>query len=393
MADEQEGTLTPQGPTFELVSVTEEQKRAHWLEARRLGVGASEVAAIFGLSAYGETIQDIYDRKVGVLQENEDSPDMQRGRALESIILGLYTLSTGRAVIPARDLPNAGLVVHPNEPHMLATPDGEIVLPERPTLEVKSVRHRKFTWIKERGLSDAWILQKQAQLEAGDRPWGAYAFHAADPWAMVTFDIERDRELGEALLEKVREFWGYVERRERPVAPMSMNDLPQVQQVKGDLVIRTDAEFIEAMNVLKEVNELEKTVKQLEAAAKERVAELFGGKGFGRAEAAGVRVHHRMMDGKVSFDKKSLVAAAPLDPILASAVIFNVIPAEENDLRVRLIDTLAKNARLNLAQFEKRGEPFPQFNAYFLKQGAENDEEDARLPAPKLRLEKGKSDG
>lgn len=399
MADEQEGTLTPQGPTFELVELSDEEKHVQWLKDRQEGVGASEVSALFNLSPYGTTVQEVYDLKankpeVGFV--NPENPDMERGRYLEPIILKLYAKATGRQVLPARMLPNRGLFVHKDEPHMMATPDalqrepGAALTDQQTTTEVKSVRQKKLTYIVNRGLSDGWILQVQAQLEVCDRDWGTFVFHAADPWQMIHFDIERDRELGAALREKVREFWAFVERGERPVAPLSYDDLPRIVTPKGRLTIRTDTEWQKIASLYLEAKELLDVSEANMEAAKAMMKEAMGG--FGRAEGFGIRTHYNQRDGRMTFDKDALAGAMPLDPILVSKAIFEVLHADDyKDLRTLLVNEINASGKMDLTRFSKRGNGYEELRVYPLKDGADEDAE--FLPKPRLRLEKGKSDG
>ncbi len=62
---------------------------ADWLDARRKGVTASEIAALMGLSNW-ETPFALYHRKLGNLPEQEDNLSMAVGRHFEAFVAGLF---------------------------------------------------------------------------------------------------------------------------------------------------------------------------------------------------------------------------------------------------------------------------------------------------------------
>lgn len=93
--------------------------QATWLQARRDGIGASEIAAVLGISPY-ESPFSLYHRKANGW-EIEDTEDMEAGRRMESAIADWAA---------DRIDPNENLVVRPaglyrsaERPWQLATPD------------------------------------------------------------------------------------------------------------------------------------------------------------------------------------------------------------------------------------------------------------------------------
>ena len=60
-----------------------------WLEARRHGITASEIAAVLGLSPY-ESPYSLYWRKLGELPAQDDTLAMALGRHLESFVAGQF---------------------------------------------------------------------------------------------------------------------------------------------------------------------------------------------------------------------------------------------------------------------------------------------------------------
>ena len=90
-------------------------ERETWLAERRKGIGASEIAAIAGLSPWAGAL-DIYLQKLGVTQ-NRTNAAMNWGLRLEQPIADAYTEETGIALEPSQ------FVQHPEHSWVLATPD------------------------------------------------------------------------------------------------------------------------------------------------------------------------------------------------------------------------------------------------------------------------------
>jgi len=90
-----------------------------WHEARRHGIGASEIAAVLGISPW-ESPFSLYWRKVNGWQV-ESSDEMRTGTILEPAIANWAAdqIDPNENVIVAA----YGLVAHPNRPWQLATPD------------------------------------------------------------------------------------------------------------------------------------------------------------------------------------------------------------------------------------------------------------------------------
>lgn len=92
---------------------------AEWLEARRKGVTASEIAVIMGLSPYSSPYA-LYHQKLGILPADGDQAVFERGRVLEPYVAEkfakahpeFYVYGDGRE-----------LYSHCDRPWQLATPD------------------------------------------------------------------------------------------------------------------------------------------------------------------------------------------------------------------------------------------------------------------------------
>lgn len=90
-----------------------------WLAARREGIGASEIAAVLGISPY-ESPFSLYWRKVHGWQI-EDAPQLEAGRRAEPMIADWFadTMDPHENLV----VRPAGLYQHAERPWQLATPD------------------------------------------------------------------------------------------------------------------------------------------------------------------------------------------------------------------------------------------------------------------------------
>ena len=96
------------------------KNRAEWLKAREDGIGASEVAAVLGLSPW-ETPFSLWLRKTGQVPPLEENQAMKLGHLLEPVVVSLWEEATGwRAVkASAKDI----IYQDPEHPWRKVTPD------------------------------------------------------------------------------------------------------------------------------------------------------------------------------------------------------------------------------------------------------------------------------
>ena len=92
---------------------------ADWLEARRHGITASEIAVVMGLSPYSSPFA-LYHQKTGMLPGQDDSMAMALGRHLESFVADRFAER-----FPQFSIHGDGRALHAREdrPWQMATPD------------------------------------------------------------------------------------------------------------------------------------------------------------------------------------------------------------------------------------------------------------------------------
>lgn len=211
---------------------------------RATGIGASEIAAVTGLSPWASPL-DIYERKVAPVAVAE-TEDMERGNRLEAALLDW---TAARCDLIVR--PNEELVRHPEHPFVIATPDGYghergDVLRAVAVVEVKSPGRTQADWTDPDddpcGFPDYYAAQVQWQLLAAQLP---RAVLAALVWGRLwIYEVRAHPGLQAALLDAGREFWQRVEAREPP-APTTGSDVSAMarlfRQQGQDLIVPEDA--------------------------------------------------------------------------------------------------------------------------------------------------------
>lgn len=181
-----------------------------WLAERRTYLGASEIAAVCGLSSY-ETPHSVWLKKTGQVEEEEDTLPMRRGRHMEAFVARLYAESQGRDV---KTLRPAWTKRMKGMDFIAATPDRLIVEDGRAgVLECKDVgqfQAHKFGETGSDEVSDEYLIQVAVQMAVWDRPFGRLAAFV-NGREFRWYHFEADSPLIEAITERAVEqacaFW------------------------------------------------------------------------------------------------------------------------------------------------------------------------------------------
>lgn len=207
-----------------------EQGTQEWHDWRRSGVTASTVGALIGVEKWGNTSQSIWAEKTQPPQHSNENEDMRRGKALEPTVRELYEQMFGWKVPPV-------CVIHDAYDFVRASLDG-LRTDDKLVLEVKCPRianHRKSQAIAaiidplERQQAFAYEFpfyraQIAYQLLITESPvchFVSYCVDAPGHDKIVVVELYAEPKMQETLLQRVIDFWGYVERREPP--PPSWN--------------------------------------------------------------------------------------------------------------------------------------------------------------------------
>lgn len=346
--------------------MAEGELRSVFLAERKLGIGGSDVAAIFGLDRY-RTPDDLWMEKTGqLIPADEPSGDKERGIRLEPFAVELY-----RERAEANPDPEHGLIVaalerepspyvHRRFPWMRGNIDRRGIPEdgsENFVAEVKCPSLGMYSKIKREGLPASWVLQGQHYLIVTGLKKLVWIIFCADRWELVTFTQTLDADMAEMIINREREFWMLVETMTPPP--------PFVREVKGEEIVqvgtvikRSDESFVDAAANLRQAKELKATAEAIEAEAKMRLEELAGG--LGVFEAPGARFYIKEQAGRKTFDKTALASARPIDRQAAITALVTAM-----NIPAHAVEEILKDATLDLAKFDKQGKPFKTFLSYF----------------------------
>lgn len=176
--------------------------RAIWLEERRKGIGATDIAAIAGVHPYKTPLQ-VYLEKVEATDEDLSAkPEVEWGLRLEEAIARKY------ADLHEVALEVTGLVVHPDVPWRRATPD-RVVAGEARCVELKTAGIRQASrWGEEQTdeIPEEYLIQACWQI-------ATLGFEACDIAVLIAgndyreYRVHRDPDFEQDLVQLGEAFW------------------------------------------------------------------------------------------------------------------------------------------------------------------------------------------
>jgi putative phage-type endonuclease len=181
--------------------------REMWLERRRQGIGASEIAAVMGLSPY-ETPLSVWLVKSGRATGFQGNKRSEWGAWKEDLICRWFAEETGKAIRPA------GLWQSTEYRWQLATPDRIVFHPNNELLETKAVGHRVLHhW--DRGVPPYYYPQGQQQLDTTGLDVCHFAAELGGNPPTI-FTIHRDHKFIDAMHEAGNRMWWHIETDTQP---------------------------------------------------------------------------------------------------------------------------------------------------------------------------------
>lgn len=264
-----------------------------WLEGRRRGLGGTDTVVLMGAGSYDdETPYFVWLKKVEGY-DIPDNPAMERGRALEPVVLARYIDDTGHKVV------ETGLWQHAEHEMVLASPDALVVDEDGEPIggvECKTTLDRAARkWDGECPARFEW--QSRHYMAVLDVPWWDVVALVVDTWEVYHWRIERDMDKERALLAACSGFWRtYIE----PGIPPEPDNPTGAEVIQRYLVPTEGALDLDSHTpegavlaaLLEERRDLAATAKQ----AKERQAEID-------KELKALAAEHEevMLDGQTAY--------------------------------------------------------------------------------------------
>ena len=245
-------------------------------ERRRRGIGASEAAAVLGLSPWA-TPADVWARKLGLVEDGAETDAQAFGVRVEGLICDWYGERTpGAALAPGRSIQEPG-----GRP-VFATPDRFVipaVSPERGwLLEAKSARSAGEAegWGEEGtdAVPDHYLCQVAVQMACADLDRCDVAVLDLSARRLRVYTVRRDRDAESAILDRLAEWWtAYVVRKEAP--PDTPAVLRWRRETTADL-LPAPPEALFWLDALKTTRAERKRLEAAEAEAADALKEIIG---------------------------------------------------------------------------------------------------------------------
>lgn len=194
------------------------ETREEWIDARRTGIGASESPGIFGVGYEQQSPITIWSSKIGGPEVEFDAAAlkrMNRGKKMEPIIADEFADEVGFPVVDPGEFTVYRSAEHP---WLFATLDRFCIHPEFGPIpvEIKNVNGRfRGDWDEEEEPPLKYVVQCQHQMAVTGTSH-CYLVGLVGGDELVIRLLERNQRFIDAMVIKLREFWGYVERREMP---------------------------------------------------------------------------------------------------------------------------------------------------------------------------------
>ena len=184
-----------------------ESNRLEWLQWRRQGLGASDAAAVAGLSPYA-TPYSVWADKTGLVPlGGPERPEMRWGRLLEPAIVEAFEEAT-RLTVTHRQW----MSEHPSLEWLRATLDGQVSdtrafnvnWPILGVYESKTSNGRDGRWTEG---PPEWVriqVQHQMAVTEHERAFVAVLLHGSD---FAWWEVARDQGAIDVLLQIEEDFW------------------------------------------------------------------------------------------------------------------------------------------------------------------------------------------
>lgn len=284
--------------------------REEWLDARKSGIGSSEVATIVGLNPW-ETPYQLWRRKVGIDAPKEENFAMRAGHYLEDAVSRFWADETGREIIKR----SAGdWIIRDNaRPYLQVSPDRTYWLTGEKRNETnKGILECKTTQmaVDADDLPKHWFCQVQYQLGVAGLEHGSLAWLCSGR-EFGYKDIDLVPDFYEWLVEEVSRFWqDYILARVEPSAVSVKDVLLKYNRHADGKIIEVGGDILDACTELKEVKRQIKALEDTQASLEERIKMVFG-------DAEGISFEGQTLatwkapKPSQRFDAKALQAADP----------------------------------------------------------------------------------
>ena len=271
-----------------------------WMEQRRLGVGASEIAVLFGLSEWSD-VRQLWHEKVYGCSYEAGSELFHWGHTMEPVIAAEFQRRTGEIV----DDPPSEIMIG-EKPHHRASLDRVILEDDVPVaaLELKNLHEGRFAEYKLAGPSIGYLLQLQYQMAVAGYEYGYLAvLFGGQRWA--AWRVVASPSVQREIFRRVDEFWTYVENKVEPPAQITGRG---VYKHDDQTLKLEDPEWERKLLALDDIRLQKTKLEKEEKMLKQQIKEVLGD--ANAAQAGAMRASISLSTRK-SLDTTRLKAECP----------------------------------------------------------------------------------
>ena len=329
-----------------------------WHEARRTGIGGSDIVRILSGSA-----EDVFYEKTRPYVDTGEtlSVDQYRGHTMEPLMREAFRRQTGRIVR------RHGIRRHRGQPWAIVNADGQVLATETEEtggLEIKAPRRETYARILEGGYRVATLLQMQWGIHVtGYDHWYYMAGNLESSPPFVLFKVHREPDLLANAAEVVEEFW--TENVEPRILPdnehfnlLGAEILGIARELNVDKQILSDADFELAALGYAEARRNKKDATELQLEYRNELIDHLGALRTPEIISGRWKVGSAAVQDKETFDLLTLRHHRPIDRdafvrwARQWALAFNTPTTEE----------LAVELELDLDSFVTRNPQAPRIN-------------------------------
>lgn len=284
--------------------------RSHWLMARKAGIGASEAASIFGVGYKGSSPVSVWHDKVSNEIEQLDQSStvlIRRGSRMEPVIAAEFEDESGLHVNDPGDF-TIFRSVDPALSFMFATVDRIVIDDDLGPVpgEIKNVSGRMWRdWEDDAELPLKHIVQCQHQMAVTGTDH-CYLIGLVGGNELKFRLIERNQDFIDAMIPKLRDFWGYVTRNEMPPVDESEATSKLLNRIypRDDLsIVELPSDADSWHNDLLTAKEKLKNAKAEKLAAENKIKAAIGDATYGQTPT-GVRYSWKQQTRKEFISKE-----------------------------------------------------------------------------------------
>ncbi len=237
------------------------KNRQEWLNARKDGIGASEVASVVGLNPW-ETPYQLWRKKLGIDPAQPENFAMKAGHYLEDAVAHFYADASGRTIINSSK--DDFMFIDANKPFLRVSPDRTFWLGSKRNDDDKGILECKTTQrsIDPDDLPKHWFCQVQMNLGVAGYTQGSLAWLCSGR-EFGYKDITFAPDFYAWLVEEVERFWtDNVLGKKEPDAICVQDVLTKYNRHTDGKQVEVSDELFEAY---KELKDLKKQVAAMDA--------------------------------------------------------------------------------------------------------------------------------